>query len=71
MRQLTRRFFEAAGCVLPGVMIALLPKCPVCLAAWLAVAGVGLSASAAGVLRTLLLVLSVGPLIYLAARSRP
>jgi hypothetical protein len=51
-------------------MIALLPKCPACLAAWLAVAaGVGLSVPAAGLLRTLLLVLSVAPWIYLAARA--
>ena len=33
--------------------MALLPKCPACLAAWLALAtGVGVSAPAAGVLRT-------------------
>ena len=56
---------------MPGVMMALLPKCPACLAAWLGLAtGVGLSVPAAGLLRTLLLVLSLAPLIFLAARAR-
>jgi len=62
---------EAVGFVTPGVAMALLPKCPACLAAWLALAtGVGLSAEAAGILRTLLLILSVAPAILLAARAR-
>ena len=69
-QQITRRLFEAAGCVLPGVAMVLLPKCPACLAAWLAVAtGVGLSATAAGFVRTLVLVLSVAPLIFVAVRA--
>jgi hypothetical protein len=70
-RRFPRRFFEAAGCVMPGALVALLPKCPACLAAWLALAtGVGVSAPAAGVLRTAVLALSVAPLIWLAVRTR-
>jgi hypothetical protein len=54
---------------MPGVMVALLPKCPACLAAWLGLAtGVGLSAPAAGHMRTVLLVVSLAPLIFLAAK---
>ena len=68
-RRRTWRLFEAAGCVMPGAMILLLPKCPACLAAWLALAtGVGLSVPAAGIVRTLLLLLSLAPLILLAVR---
>ena len=70
-RRSARRFIEAAGFVTPGVAMALLPKCPACLAAWLALAmGVGLSAPAAGILRAALLVLSLAPAIFLAARAR-
>jgi len=61
---------EAAGCVLPGVMVVLLPKCPACLAAWLAIAGIGLSAPAAGRLRTLILILGLVPILFLAAKAR-
>ena len=69
-RRLARRLFRAAGCALPGVTVALLPKCPACLAAWLALStGVGLSVTGAGILRTLLLVVSLAPLIFMSART--
>jgi hypothetical protein len=68
-RSFTRRLMEAAGCVLPGVMVALLPKCPACLAAWLAIAGIGLSAPAAGRLRSVILILGLVPMLYLAAKA--
>jgi hypothetical protein len=68
-RRVTRRLMEAAGCVLPGVMVVLLPKCPACLAAWLAIAGIGLSAPAAGRLRTLILILGLVPILFLAAKA--
>jgi hypothetical protein len=70
-RRFTRRLTEAAGCVLPGVLFALLPKCPACLAAWLAAAtGIGLSAQAAGRLRLLLTILCLVPILFLTARVR-
>jgi hypothetical protein len=68
-RRFTRRLMEAAGCVLPGVIMVVLPKCPACLAAWLAIAGVGLSAPAAGRLRSLILALGLLPMLYLAAKA--
>ncbi len=37
-RLLARRVKDAAAAVLPGAGLALLPKCPLCVAAWLTVA---------------------------------
>lgn len=56
---------ELAGAVLPAVVIALLPKCPACLAMYLALGtGVGLSFTVAsyvqwGLIATSILVMSV------------
>jgi hypothetical protein len=60
-----RRFWEfAAGGLSLGVW-ALVPKCPVCLAAWLALwTGLGLSFTAAAYVRWSLLLLSGVLLVY-------
>ena len=64
-----QRGAEVVGWVVPGAALALLPKCPACVAAYLALlTGVGVSMSAAAYLRTTLLVACVSSLIYLAAR---
>lgn len=40
------RVFRAVGSMLPGALLLVLPKCPLCLAAWLAATtGFGLSAA--------------------------
>jgi hypothetical protein len=53
-----------AGGILPGVLFALLPKCPACAAAYvLLLTGVGVSASAMNILQGLLLGLSVFALL--------
>ena len=60
---------EAAGWVVPGVVLALMPKCPACVAAYVALAtGVGLSFSAAAALRWTVLAASVALLAFLAAK---
>jgi hypothetical protein len=61
---------KAAGCLAPGLFVALLPKCPACLAAWLAVTtGIGISAAAAAHVRTAVIVLCAAGLIASLARA--
>ena len=64
-----RRCRETAGWLVPGTILALLPKCPACFAAYIALGtGLGLSLPAASSLRTLLIVVCVATLVYCAAR---
>jgi hypothetical protein len=77
-RRLARRLSMAAASILPGAVLVLLPKCPLCLAAWLTVVtGIGFSAVAAAWVRGMLLVfwvaaaaLAVAPTIRRGAFGR-
>jgi hypothetical protein len=63
------RSAKTAGWVLPSVVMVLMPKCPACVVAYIAIAtGAGISVSAAAHLRLLVLVLCVGVLVCMAAK---
>ena len=67
--KVARRSGEIAGWIVPGAILALLPKCPMCLAAYLMVAtGISISVEAAVSLRAFLLVVSVSSLVLLGRR---
>jgi hypothetical protein len=68
-RRLARQLSAAAATLLPGAVLLLLPKCPLCLAAWLAlVTGAGVSAAAAARVRGLILVFWVLAVALAAAQ---
>lgn len=64
-----RRSVDATGWLIPTAILAFLPKCPACVAVYIALAtGVGVSLSTATHLRWLLMILSVAALLFVAAR---
>jgi hypothetical protein len=67
--QVTRRTRGAAAWALPSVALALVPKCPMCVAAYLAIGGgLGVSLTTAAHLRTALVWLCWSTLALLVAR---
>jgi hypothetical protein len=64
-----RRGGEIAGWIIPSATLALLPKCPLCVAAYVALAtGIGIGLPTAAHLRVMLVVICVGSLGFIAAR---
>lgn len=65
----SRRVAELAGWIIPSVTLALLPKCPVCVAAYVALAtGIGMSLPIATYLRAALVGVCVASLALISAR---
>jgi hypothetical protein len=63
--RVARLRFAWAKCSLPTLILALLPKCPACLAAYVALGtGISLSVAAASVLRTVLISICVATLAW-------
>ena len=64
-----RRWRSSGSCVGSGVMLLLLPKCPVCIAAYLTVwIGAGIAAPIAGHLRFAMAAIFVVSLVFLLTR---
>ena len=64
-----RRGGEITSWIVPSVTLALLPKCPACVVAYVALAtGLGISMSTAAHLRTLSMLLCAAVLTFIAAR---
>ena len=60
---------EMAGLVLPGTLLALMPKCPLCFAAYVAFGtGITMSYASASIVMRALTWLSVGALAFYLAR---
>lgn len=66
---LVRRAAGVAGWILPGALLLLMPKCPACLAAYIALGtGLSLTVSMAGYVQTGLMVICSIVLTLLAVR---
>ncbi len=64
-----RRGRELGAWMLPSIALALMPKCPACLAAYIALGtGIGISMPTATYLRVSLIVVCVASLLFLAGR---
>ena len=60
---------ELAGWIIPSATLALLPKCPICVAAYVALAtGIGISLPTATYLRAMLAASCVASLVFVAGR---
>ena len=67
---IARRAVDLVGWIVPGAILALIPKCPMCLAAYITLwTGLGLSVAAAANLRLLSIIVCVISLVFLVARQ--
>ncbi len=69
-RRRTSRWLDALGWLAPATALALMPKCPLCVAAYVALfTGIGLSLPTAALARTTLIVLCAASLAFMALRT--
>ena len=67
---IVQRAVDLFSWIVPSAILALIPKCPMCLAAYIALwTGIGLSISTVIYLRVSVLVLCVGVILFVGARS--
>jgi hypothetical protein len=65
-----RTLGELLGIAMPAIGLALMPKCPACVAAYIAIgAGVGVSLTAASYLQTAAMALCGAMLLYFVVRA--
>ena len=65
-----RRYLKFTKWIIPGIVLAILPKCPLCVAAYVAIGtGVSLSFNSAAWIRWIIIILCVGSFLYLAVVS--
>ena len=70
--QSARRRTATAASILPGALLALLPKCPLCIAAWLtAVTGMGFAPTGVTRLREMIVVFWVAAVAVTLRHIRP
>jgi hypothetical protein len=70
--RIARSSGEVAGWIVPGAALALFPKCPACVAAYLAIStGISISMPTAACIQWSLIALCAASLLYLAARRLP
>jgi hypothetical protein len=66
----SRRLAKGAASILPGAALAFLPKCPLCVAAWLTAAtGVGFSAAGAEWIRGMLVAFWIAAVALILRRA--
>jgi hypothetical protein len=69
-RSFIRRSLDLTAKIVPVAILAVLPKCPACLAVYVALGtGIGLSLTAATYIRMSLVVLCVASLVYFTAKA--
>ncbi|EDY16541.1 hypothetical protein CfE428DRAFT_5964 [Chthoniobacter flavus Ellin428] len=65
-----QRFYLAVKWAAPGAILMVMPKCPMCIVAYVALfTGMGISLSTAAHLRMLVLILCLISILFLAAKS--
>lgn len=64
-----RRRIGRVSWLLPGIIMVIIPKCPICLAGYIALAtGISIPIATAGWLRRALIFLCIGSLVWLCGR---